>query len=255
MISHQATHISNTLHIIVIAINKFQKMKSSIYALAALLATPSATHAARRRLRRLQSTSSSMSMEMIESNNAAIEPNYNTSSKSSKKGPPKSDISAGRYIICHARSIIELNNQFIPGVEDADNWTLDISIVDDGYEFTGVVTIPDVPCRQFAIPAGDCPASGETILKYYYVSVQSWLPGKKNELTFVSNYATYLKADRSEVSLDTLGSPETSDMNVVVQGKHLFTNDAYYFDLTGSFSFGRTDAIIWAKEEDGCDDE
>lgn len=140
-------------------------MKATIYALAALLATPSATHAARRRrtTRRLQSTSSSsMSMEMIDAanTNAAIEPNYSTSSKSSKKGPTKSDLEAGRYIICHSRSIIELNNQFIPGVENANNWTLDISILDDGYEFTGVVTVPGVPCRNFGIPTGDCPASG-----------------------------------------------------------------------------------------------
>jgi len=134
--------------------------------------------------------------------------------------------------------------------------TLDIDIVGDGFEYTGIVSIP-TRCAPQRIPVADCAASGTTTLKYYFIAAQSFLPEKKNEITFDSHYATYLKGDGTEESIEVLGDKETSTLNIVVKGKQLFSNDAYHFEFEGAnqFNFAQVDAIIWAKEEDGCDDE
>lgn len=172
---------------------------------------------------------------------------------------PVSDLSKGRYIICKTRAIVQIDDGFFPGSPD-DNWTLDIDTLDDGFEFSAVVTIPGVKCglRGLGIPdkgpdanCPDIPAIGETILTYYFIATQSFLPEKKNEITFDSHYATYLTADGTQEDIATLGDKETTVMHIVVEGNQLFSDDAY-FQENSQFVYARNNAIVWAKEEDGC---
>lgn len=92
-----------------------------------------------------------------------------------------------------------------------------------------------------------------TTLQYYFIAAQSFLPDKKNDITFDSHYVTYLNAANEEVDMTSLPlwDKETSIMHIVVKGKTLFSDDAFFY-YGGSFSVARNDAIIWAKEEDGC---
>ena len=141
------------------------------------------------------------------------------------------------------------------------NRTLDIDVPEtgNGYKFTAVVSIP-IPCVLVGNDRlGDCAASGDTVLKRYYLAVQSWLPEEKNDITFDSHFATYLNAVGEEVSIDELGDKETARMRIVVRGNELFSDEAYFisysaaqYELPADVVFAQRGAIIWAKEEDGC---
>ena len=242
-------------------------MKATIYALAALLAAPSATYAARRRAaRRLQS--SSMSMEMIDAanTNAAIEPNYSTSSKSSK-GSPVSDLSPGRYIICAGRSASSFN-KFSEGtteseVQDADyNPGFDVNSLGEGL-YSSIYTTT-VACFALGIDISDCPNvsnkpvnstdgndAADTVVKYYFVGAQSFNPMKKNEVRFKSHYAEYLDNNETYLPIDNLGDNEVATLDIAVLGRKLFGEVEAYFDAQDE-KFALSGSFVLAKEEDGC---
>ena len=235
-------------------------MKLSICALAALLATPSPTYADHRNhraTRRLQSNSP-MSFDMIDTstanNAAAVKPNYQTSSSSSKssKGAPKTDLIPGSYTVCKERTVFAVNERFFTDRRPATNRILDISIEEEGYKFTAIVSIPGRLCPQIGLFGDDCPNDPEpgfTTFKYYFVGAQSFDLDEKNNLVLFSNYATYQTAEDTEAPLEDRGDSETNIFQIKVKGNKLYTTDAYYQGF-GMSTFAQSSALVWALDGD-----
>ena len=124
--------------------------------------------------------------------------------KKKKKGMKQEGqalLDSGNDILCKTRGAFSFNkfSTFFPRPDDEpaplapllEEVSLEVNVLGDGL-YSAVFT-RTVDCSTVGIK-DDCPDSPvdtETLVKYYFVGSQSYVPSKKNEISFASHYAEY----------------------------------------------------------------
>ena len=112
-----------------------------------------------------------------------------------------------------------------------------------------------VPCNLVGLneDCPDSPVDTKTLVKYYFVGSQSYVPSKKNEISFASHYAEYqVNVNGDFYPLEDVGDNEVSFMDVVVEGKQVFADISIFLDAGNLGKVALSNARVFAKEEDGC---
>ena len=184
--------------------------------------------------------------------------------KKEKKGMRKQEgqtlLDSGNYILCKVREAFSFNkfSTFFPGPDDEptpllEEVSLEVNVLGDGL-YSAVFT-RTVPCNLVGLneDCPDSPVDTKTLVKYYFVGSQSYVPSKKNEISFASDYAEYqVNVNGDFDPLDKVGDKEVSFMDVVVEGKQVFADISIFLDAGSLGKVALSNARVFAKEEDGC---
>ena len=168
-------------------------------------------------------------------------------------------LDSGNYILCKVRGAFSFDkfSTFFPGPDDEpapllEEVSLEVNVLGDGL-YSAVFT-RTVPCNLVGLneDCPDSPVDTKTLVKYYFVGSQSYVPSKKNEISFASHYAEYQVNVTTFDPLEDVGDKEVSFMDVVVEGKQVFADISIFLDAGNLGKVALSNARVFAKEEDGC---